>query len=545
MGDLDSLMLRRRVQRLMTPWDRDDGPGMAVGVVSGGALALQLQAGMASLDLGVPVGADSVFRIASVSKQFTCAIILMLAAEGRLRVQDEVQAYIPELPRYAQTLTLDHLMHNTSGLRDMLELMRLGGADLSFACQPEDLLAAICRQRDLNFVPGTRYLYSNSSFFLLGLIAERVTGQPLPELLTQRIFLPLGMSRTAMVASTAAIVPGLATGYQPLAGGGWAKAVHGFPLGGEGGLVSCVADLALWVRNMATGRVGGAALVGELERQAPFANGVKNAYARGLQIRHRRGMRMIEHGGSWPGYRAHFLRVPALDVAVICLSNDATAEPATLAQLVLQAAVEDRPGVLPMPPSPPEAERNRWAGRYLDRASGATVDMSANGPGGPVATTYGNAVRLIPGPDGRLEAAHAAPDFFAILSPDGSTLAVELDAGAQAVYHRLAPDALLPPGLPGTYRNDEIAATWTVTETETDTGPVMTVRAAGPHVTSAAWPIEPVEGDVIRILPPGRLYRNWLDVRVRRDAGGRVTGLAVNGGRARLLVFDRVGDARP
>ena len=134
MHDLELTMLARRVDRLMAPWDRKDGPGMVVGVVRGGTLVLHRQVGMASLELGIPLGPDSVFRIASVSKQFTCAIILMLAAEGRLDVQDAVRKYIPELPDYGHPLTVAHLMHNTSGIRDMLEVMRLGGADLTYAC---------------------------------------------------------------------------------------------------------------------------------------------------------------------------------------------------------------------------------------------------------------------------------------------------------------------------------------------------------------------------------------------------------------------------
>ena len=536
MTDLERMMLGRRVDRLLAQWNRTDGPGMAVGVVLGGALALHRQVGMASLDLAVPIGPDSVFRIASVSKQFTCAVILMLAAAGRLGVEDEVHAHLPELPRYGHPLTVAHLMHNTSGLRDMLELMRLGGAELSYACQPADLLAAICRQRSLNFVPGTRYLYSNTSFLLLGLIAERVTGESLPALLERMIFAPLGMTRTAMVPGTSDIVPGLVTGYQPRAGGGWLRAAHGFPLGGEGGLVSSVEDLALWVRNMATGRVGGTALVTALETQASFPGGVLNGYARGLQIRQRRGMRTVEHGGSWPGYRAHFLRVPALDVAVICLSNDATAEPSTLAHLILQAAVEDRPGVLAMPGLPPEAERRRLPGRYLDRATGATIDVALADSGEPTATLYGNVSRLQTGPDGRLEAAHAAPDFLATLSPDAKTLDVELDAGTRATYHRVDPAASLPADLAGRYANDEIAAVWTIAPAPDG----MALHVAGPHVNAGPWEIAPVEGDVIRLLPPRSLYRSWVDLRALRDAAGHITGLAVTGGRARLLVFDRL-----
>ena len=175
---------------------------------------------MASIELGVPIGTQTTFRIASVSKQFTCAAILLLAAEGRLSIEDDVRSHIPSLPDLGHRITLAHLMHNTSGIRDMLEIMRLGGADLAQPCEPEDLLDGVCRQRGLNFVPGSRYLYSNSNFMLLGRIVEQVSGQSLREFLDRRIFAPLGMNATRHVERTDEVVPDLATGYFPAPGGG-------------------------------------------------------------------------------------------------------------------------------------------------------------------------------------------------------------------------------------------------------------------------------------------------------------------------------------
>ena len=131
MGDLDRLLLRRRVERLLAPWRRTDGPGVTLGVVLGRELVVHESAGMASLEFGVPIGTQTTFRIASVSKQFTCAAILLLAAEGRLSIEDDVRSHIPSLPDLGHRITLAHLMHNTSGIRDMLEIMRLGGVDLA------------------------------------------------------------------------------------------------------------------------------------------------------------------------------------------------------------------------------------------------------------------------------------------------------------------------------------------------------------------------------------------------------------------------------
>ena len=240
MNDLDHLLLRRRVERMLAPWRQSDGPGMTLGVVLGRDLAVHESAGMASIELRVPIGPQTTFRIASVSKQFTCAAILLLAAEGRLSIDDDVRRYVPALPDLGHLITLAHLMHNTSGIRDMLEIMRLGGVDLGQPCEPQDLLDGVCRQRGLNFMPGSRYLYSNSNFMLLGRIVEQVSEQPFRDFLDRRIFAPLGMNATRHVERTTEVVPNLATGYFPGRRGGWTRAQHDFPLHGEGGLVACV-----------------------------------------------------------------------------------------------------------------------------------------------------------------------------------------------------------------------------------------------------------------------------------------------------------------
>ena len=175
-------------------------------------------------------------------------------------------------------------MHNTSGIRDMLEIQRQGGADLGTAVDQATLLEGIRRQRRLNFAPGSRFLYSNSNFLLLGRIVEHLSGEPLPGFLERRILAPLGMSDTRMVEDPYEAVPHLATGYRPQDGGGWARAPHGFRIGGEGGLVSSVEDLALWDRNFTTRRLG-ADWLDALSEQMPFNNGHENFYARGLIVR--------------------------------------------------------------------------------------------------------------------------------------------------------------------------------------------------------------------------------------------------------------------
>ncbi|MBU6497960.1 MAG: beta-lactamase family protein [Rhodospirillales bacterium] len=540
MPDLDLLRLERIAEGLIAPFDRPDTPGVALGVVRDGALVVHRQAGMASLEMGVPLASGSVFRIASVSKQFTCAAILMLAAEGRLHVADKVQDHLPELPDFGATITIDHLMHNTSGLRDMLEIMRLGGCDLSMPCRPADLLAGICRQRGLNFAPGARYLYSNTNFLLLGLIAERVSGMALPAFLQARIFGPLGMTRTAMVESTNVVVPGLVTGYLPAEGGGWSRAAHGFPLGGEGGLVSSVEDLALWVRHISAGH--SAALASELERLAPFGNGLPNTYARGLQVREYRGLRAIDHGGLWPGYKTEFLRAPAAGLAVICIANNGTADPWHIAHAMLDAALDGRADLGPVPVTPVSAEFAPLAGRYIDRVGGATLDLSL-ADGMPTGCTHGVPFQLRQTADGRLRASRSAADFTmrASTGAAGTVLEVEADAGVSATYHPVQAGAALPAGLAGAYRSDEIGAVWRFVAQ----GQAMGVEVSGPLVRGAVFDVEAIEGDDVRVNVPSALFRSWLDVRVARAGDGTVSGLMVDGGRARGLRFTRIEGAAP
>nr|WP_194443651.1 serine hydrolase [Pseudoroseomonas aerophila] len=540
---MDVTLLERRVDALLTPWANNAGPGVTLGVVLEGRLAVHRHAGLANIEHGVPIGPQTRFRIASVSKQFTCAAILMLAAEGKLSLEEEARTYLPELPALADRVAVAHLMHNTSGIRDMLEIMRHGGADLGTPIRLQDLVDGICRQRTLNFTPGTRFLYSNTNFLLLGLIVERLTGMKLEDMLEARIFAPLGMRDTRMTPDVHQAIPHLATGYFPGEPAGWRRAPHAFPLHGEGGLVSSVQDLALWSHNATTRAIGDGWLDG-LTVQTPFANGTINRYARGLVVRPYRGLETVSHGGLWPGYRTEFLRVPALAATVIAISNAATSDPNLLAHRALDAVLETRPGarsmgVHPVPALPPKETLAPMAGRWLDPVSGATLDIAVSEAGIPTLATNGLTVTAEATEDGRFSSPRASSVF--IVKPGGAdVIEVEQDAGTVGRWQRVAEGAALPHGLSGTYHSPEMATRWTVTEADGGTW----VRAEGPVANGQPWEMTPIAGDLIRINIPSMLFRAWLDVRVLRD-GSTITGLQASGGRAKNVRYDRVEETTP
>ncbi|MBX9699859.1 MAG: beta-lactamase family protein [Acetobacteraceae bacterium] len=533
MTDLGLLALRRHAERLLSPWDSRESPGATLGLVRDGALALHASAGMASLELGVPIGPDTRFRIASVSKQFTCAAILMLAEEGLLAPHDPLLDHLPDLPDAFAPITLDHLMRNSSGLRDMLELMRAGGADLAQPCEAEALLAAVHRQRGLNFPPGTQFLYSNTGFMLLGRVVERVAGEPLGVLLDRRILAPLGMTRTRHTPAVTEVVPGLATGYLPR-GRGHARAQHGFPLGGEGGLVSCVEDLALWDAALATGRVIGRGVAEALAAQAPFENGMMNSYARGLEVARHRGLRTLDHGGLWPGFRTCFLRVPDRGLTVIAIANHGGVDAHLLAHRMLDAAIEGQPGVHPAPPLPPREELAPLVGRWIAEDGATTVEFALDPTGAPQAVQHGVPFALVPGEHDRLVARRGAFAFSLALPPEGAdALWVETSAGQATRFLRAPERADAPLEIAGRWWCEELEAAWTFTEEDG----ALAVLVRGPIASGGPWAVTPIAPDAIRVATPGTLAPGWFDVALLRDAAGTVAALSVSGARAIDLRF--------
>ena len=528
--DLDLLLLERRVDALLDPWRDADGPGVTIGIVRGGDLIVHRHAGLASIEHQVPISADTRFRIASVSKQFTCAAILMLVEAGKLSLDDPARTYIPELDASADRVTVAHLMHNTAGIRDMLEIMRFGGADLGIPIQPQDLLDGIGRQRALNFAPGSRFLYSNSNFFLLGLIVERLSQQTLEVFLGQRIFAPLGMRDTRLTPTTAEAIPRLAIGYLPGIDSGWTRAPHAFPLGGEGGLVSSVPDLALWARNVSTKRVGATWLDG-LMTQAPFTNGSENRYTRGLVARSYRGFQTWSHGGLWPGYRTEFLLVPSEHLAVIVIANTGAADPGLLVRQALDALLEPMPGAHAAIALPESSGSQTLTGRYADPASGATLDITLSETGQLILITNGVPVTADATADGRFASLHGS-SVFAVRQMSADTIEVEQDAATIGLWHRVPTSASLPDGLLGQYRSDEMATEWTVLQQDGKTW----IRASGPVSTGPLWELEPIDADLFRVHTPGALFRGWLDVRAVRD-GGRVVAVLASGARAKRVQF--------
>ena len=318
-------------------------PGCALGIVRGGELVYAKGYGLASLELGVPIGPATVFDLGSVSKQFTALAVVLLAQDGKLSLDDEIQKYLPELPRFSRPVTLRHLLHHTSGIRDYIDLLFWSGLGEEAVTGEREALQILARQRAPNFDAGAEYLYSNSGFFLLSVIVRRAAGKSLRQFAAERIFGPLGMSHTFYLDNHAEIVPGKAASYAPKgrARDSFQLALANWEQIGDGGVQSSVEDLVRWVRNLEKGTVGGAGGLRELQTTGVLNDGQPITYALGLVVDSYRGLRRVSHGGSWAGFRAQLTLFPEQGIGILTLCNVANAAPGALAQRVAESLLRD------------------------------------------------------------------------------------------------------------------------------------------------------------------------------------------------------------
>src|SRR5918999_1208502 len=186
----------KKVDEFLSQWDKNDMPGCAVGVVKDGRLVYKRGFGMANLDYDVPNTPSTRFNLASVSKPFTAMSIALLAQQGKLSLDDDIRKYVPEMPKYDETITIRHLIHHTSGIREYEALVLFGGLDTDKAHSPKAILNMLARQKNISFKPGSKYQYSNSNYHLLGIIVGRVSGKSLRAFTEENIFQPLGMKNT-------------------------------------------------------------------------------------------------------------------------------------------------------------------------------------------------------------------------------------------------------------------------------------------------------------------------------------------------------------
>lgn len=329
-----------KVDQAFYAYKINDGPGAAVAIQQKGKILYSNGYGLANLEYDIPVTPTSVFHIASVSKQFTAFSILLLQADGKLNINDDIRKYIPEVPDFGTTITLKHLATHTSGLRDQWNLLQMAGWRMDDVITKEHVLKLVSRQEELNFEPGEEMYYCNTGFTLLAEVVARVSGKSFAEFTKERIFDPLEMTNTLFYDDHEKIVKNRAYSYYESASG-YKKSVLNYANVGATSLFTTVEDLSKWAENFSDLKIGSKEIIKTLNTRAILNNGDTVAAAMGQFVGKYKGLNEIQHGGADAGYRSYLTRIPDEDFSVVVFGNSASFNPSGFAHKVVDIYLSD------------------------------------------------------------------------------------------------------------------------------------------------------------------------------------------------------------
>ncbi|MEM6327312.1 MAG: serine hydrolase [Bacteroidota bacterium] len=524
--------------------DRNDTPGAVIGVVERGELIFAKPYGLANLTHGIPYTLETPTNIGSTSKQFTAFAIGLLAQSGDLTLDDDVRDHIPELPDLGATVTLRHLLTHTSGYREFLNTLAMGGRQLGRTdwIARSEIIAVVQRQPELQNEPGAEWNYNNTAFALLAEVVERVTEESFPDWMRANVFEPLGMENTYVRESPLTIIPGRAAGYVPGDDGSWTETPDLGASMGAGGMYSTAPDLAKWMDNFRTARLGGEDLIREMTTPYVLSTGDTTSYGLGLFLDELRGLERIQHGGADVAHRSEFGYLPEIESGLILLSNSPTV-PASLGQITEAffgehfessdaegEATEAEPAEFDPESFDPETF-DAFAGRYaLDQAPAFIITFRRDGDQYFTQATGQPEFPIFPIGPSRFELRVVEAELEFHVEDDGSVNRLTLFQGGQeAGAARVEDDAeaIDLTEYEGRYFSEELEAFYTLAVVDGELQmshrrletPVTLSHGSGDRF-GGGFPIAEVE--------------------FTRDDSGAVTGFSAGNGRARDVRFERV-----
>jgi D-aminopeptidase len=498
------------------------GPGGAAAVLRRGEVLARHAWGWANAERRIPFTPRTLFRICSITKQFTCALLLDAFPDPSV-LDGDVRTCLPRLARPVPS-TL-HLCHNQSGLRDYWAVAMLHGSPVEAPFGDADAARLIGETRSLHFAPGTRSSYVNQNFRILSDILESRTGRSFAELLRTRIFERAGMAGAFLAADTRAMPDGT-EGYEGTQASGFRAAENRILWTGDAGIGASLDDLIAWERHIDATRDEPGALYARLSAPVTFADGADAAYGFGLGRASEFGRAATAHGGALRGWRSHRLHVASERVSVVVLFNHLSDARAAALDLLAAALGVERPRPDTTLPAP------AWLGAYVEPET-RLVARIAPAPGGHVELRFGQAPeRLALRPDG------SAVNGTTLLRPADDGLRME--RRGENLSTRLLPcSGSATMDVAGRYRCDELGAELEIV----DAGGVLYGAVSGFLGQGRMELLDSVGADLWTLpcpraldhTPPG----DWTLAFERSD--GRVAGVTVGCWLARRLTYRRIG----
>jgi CubicO group peptidase (beta-lactamase class C family) len=526
-----------RVDQLFAVWDRPGGPGASIGIMQDSEIIYANGYGEAQLEYQVPITPETVFHVASVSKQFTAFAVMLLADRGMLSLDDDIRQYLPEVHDFGPTITVRHLIHHVSGLRDQWDLLSMAGWRLDDVITRNQIMRLIERQRELNFPPGDMYLYSNTGYTLLAEIVSRVADTPFPQFMREEVFEPLGMAHTHFHDDHEMVVPNRAYSYRADPDGGFRKIVLSYANVGATSLFTTVGDVLRWTRNLDEGTVGRRRVLELMHRRGVLNSGDTLGYAAGLGIGRHRGLSLIGHSGGDAGFRTYVGRFPDQDFAVAVFSNAASFNPSQMALRVADVYLE---GHFPESPETLAEEIGELARADVDPAvfddyegsytfpSGLLVEVEREGDRLMGQATGQPRVELIPQSESEFFVPEASATVRFQREQREVTALVLVQGDVVQTARRLPsfdPATVVLEDYTGRYYSPELETSYLLA---VEHGRLMAVHVRHePIAISEAGAADRFEGD-------------FGQIQFERDDAGLVTRMLISSGRVRNLRFERV-----
>ncbi len=525
---------KRKIDGLFSAYNTTT-PGCAIAITQAGQVSFKHAYGMSNLEYNIPVTTESIFHIASESKKYTAFCLLLLQQQGKLSIDDVIRKYLPYVPDFGKKITIRHLINQTSGLRDQWQLLTNAGWQMDDVITQDHIVRLVSRQKQLNFMPGDDYMYSNTGYTLLAEIVKQVSGLALRDYADRYVFQPLGMSHTHFHDNYLELVKDRTYSYAPDGNGGFQHEVLNYSTVGATSLLTTVEDETKWMLNYKRAAVGGKELIEMMFEKTRLNDGREIAYAFGLIVNEYKGYKRIGHSGSDAGFRSYTCWFPEEDLGITLFSNHGSVNPVALAMKVADLILPVRKGAegnkIPLMDS---ALMNRLTGNYISEL-GDHIRLKRDKDNLQMFYGHQQAGTLI-------SLVSAGNNRYTL--PSGSAMVVKATHGSDSIQEftiegaiertrfvrRIKADYNLTTlkQLTGEFYNDETESYYSIVLRDNQ----LRLR----HRKFSEVPVIPVAKDQ---FSTGHWWMS--NIKFLRDKWGRVTGFEVNCDRIMHMLYRKIG----
>lgn len=528
---------KTQIDSLFIQWSQSDTPGASIAILKNGEIAYSQGYGMSNLEYNIPITPQSIFHVASVSKQFTDFAILLLEEEGKLNITDDIRTYMPEIHDFGKTITIKHLMNHTSGFRDQWELLAIAGWRLDDVITKDHIMKMVLGQRELNFDPGEEYLYCNAGYSILARIVEKVSEQSFAEFVKENIFDPLGMKDTHVHDDHELIVPGRTYSYYNYEEG-FKKSVLSYANDGATSLFTTADDLSKWMNNMYEKEIG-STFIEKMKEPAILNNGDTTNYALGLGVGTYKGLKYAGHGGADAGFRSNIRWYPEHNLGIAVLSNLASFNAGSkvnqisdllLDSLLIEDVSEPKEDLKPIILTAEDLKK--FQGKFTITQFGVNFIITLEEDKLKVHQEWnGVDFFLIPYGESSFYETGNQDLTFEFQERDGTVGGIKVTQGGTTYDVERHSESNLSEAdmerYTGKFVNTETQATYTM---EIKEGSLVAT-----HMRHNDIPLKHIEGDTFR----GNAW--WFGkTEFTSDPEGKITGFLLTGGRVRNLKFERM-----